>query len=105
MLALEAAGFAGRGDGWRLAQDGQIARGGRIPISTFGGSKARGDSGGATGVYQIGEVALQLQGRAGAAQVPSVRLGMAQCLGGAGATAVTHILARDESLRQGSDSS
>ncbi|OGO15376.1 MAG: hypothetical protein A2Y93_01305 [Chloroflexi bacterium RBG_13_68_17] len=105
VLALEAAGFAGRGDGWRLAQDGQIARGGRIPISTFGGSKARGDSGGATGVYQIGEVALQLQGRAGAAQVPSVRLGMAQCLGGAGATAVTHILARDESLRQGSDSS
>ncbi len=105
VLTLEAAGFAERGQGWRLAQAGDIARSGRIPISTFGGSKARGDSGGATGVYQVGEVALQLQGRAGSSQVTGVRFGMAQCLGGAGATAVTHILARAESLQQGSDSS
>ncbi len=104
-LALEAAGFADRGQGWRLARDGQIARGARIPISTFGGSKARGDSAGATGVYQLAEVVLQVQGRAGGAQVPGVRCGMAQCLGGAAATAVTHIVTGDESLRPGSDSS
>ena len=57
-LSLEAAGFAARGEGWRLAQDGDIAMGGRIPICTFGGSKARGDSGGGTGVYQAAEIAL-----------------------------------------------
>jgi acetyl-CoA C-acetyltransferase len=95
-LALEASGFAARGEGWRLAADGQIGRSGLIPISTFGGSKARGDAGGATGVYQVAELALQLQGRAGEAQVEGARLGMAQCLGGAGATAATHILARSD---------
>jgi acetyl-CoA C-acetyltransferase len=92
-LALEAAGFADRGQGWHLARDGAIARDGALPILTFGGSKARGEVGGATGIYQIAEVALQLQGRAGECQVRGARVGMAQCLGGAGATAATTILA------------
>ena len=39
-LALEAAGFAGRGQGWTLAADGSIARDGRIPCATMGGLKA-----------------------------------------------------------------
>ena len=47
---------------------------------------------GATGVYQIVEVAQQLRGEAGNCQVPNARIGMAQNLGGMGATAVTHIL-------------
>jgi len=92
-LSLEAAGFAPLGEGWRLA-NGAIARTGRIPISTLGGLKARGNPGGATGVYQIAEVALQLRGEAGPCQVEGAKWGMAQCLGGAGATAVTHILER-----------
>ncbi len=94
-LSLEAAGFAEKGQGWRLAHDGQIGLQGRIPITTFGGSKARGDSGGATGVYQLAEVALQLQERAGKNQVADAKLGMAQCLGGIGSTACTHILGRE----------
>jgi acetyl-CoA C-acetyltransferase len=93
-LSLEAAGFAAFGEGWKLAQGGAIAREGRIPISTFGGLKARGNPGGATGVYQAAEAALQLRGEAGPCQVAGARWGMAQCLGGAGATAVTHILTR-----------
>jgi len=90
-LALEAAGLAERGQGWRLAAGGQVGLRGQHPICTFGGSKARGEVGGATGVYQAAEVVLQLQGRAGRNQVPGTRLAMAQCLGGAGATAATHI--------------
>ncbi len=97
-LALEAAGFAARGEGWRLAQDGAIGREGKIPICTFGGSKGRGDTAGATGVYQAAEVVMQLQGRAGENQVRDARIGMAQCLGGSGATAATHILIRDDGL-------
>jgi len=89
-LSLEAAGFAERGQGWQLAQ-GAIALTGRIPISTLGGLKARGNPGGATGVYQSAEVVLQLRGAAGPTQVPEARWGMAQSIGGAGATAVTHI--------------
>jgi acetyl-CoA C-acetyltransferase len=92
-LSLEAAGFAAHGQGWKLAA-GEIGRGGRIPISTFGGLKARGNPGGATGVYQAAEVVLQLRWAAGPNQVEGAHWGMAQCLGGAGATAVTHILQR-----------
>ena len=91
-LSLEACGFAGQGQGWQLARDGQIGRDGRIPISTFGGLKARGNPVGATGLYQIVEVTGQLRGQAGDNQVPDARIGMAQNLGGTGATAVTHIL-------------
>jgi acetyl-CoA C-acetyltransferase len=92
-LALESSGFASRGEGWRLAADGEIVLQGRVPAMTFGGSKARGEAGGATGLYQAAEVVLQLQRRAGENQVPGARIGMAQCLGGAGATAATHIFA------------
>ncbi|MFL7839849.1 MAG: thiolase domain-containing protein [Candidatus Promineifilaceae bacterium] len=93
-LSLEASGFAERGEGWKLARDGEIGRNGRIPISTMGGLKARGNPMGATGVYQVVEVAQQLRGQAGACQVPDARIGMAQNIGGSGATAVTHILRR-----------
>jgi acetyl-CoA C-acetyltransferase len=50
---------------------------------------------GATGIYQVIEVALQLRGQAGANQVKEARLGMAQNIGGSGATAVTTILEAD----------
>ncbi len=91
-LALEAAGFAAQGEGIELARAGQIRRDGSIPISTFGGLKARGNPLGATGVYQIVEIARQLQGKAGGNQIENATIGMAQNLGGLGATAITHIL-------------
>jgi len=91
-LSLEAAGFAARGKGVGLALDGQIGLDGRIPITTLGGLKARGHPVGATGMYQIAEVALQLRGEAGAGQVSGARLGMAQNIGGSGATVITTIL-------------
>lgn len=91
-LSLEATGFAERGKGVALALDGEIRLDGRIPIATMGGLKARGNPVGATGVYQIIEVAQQLRGEAGANQVPDARWGMAQNIGGSGATIITHIL-------------
>ncbi|WP_423225133.1 thiolase domain-containing protein [Candidatus Amarolinea aalborgensis] len=94
-LSLEAAGFADPGHGVRLAEEGEIAIGGRVPISTMGGLKARGHPVGATGVYQIVELVQQLQGQAGANQVPHARIGMAQNIGGSGATIITHILANE----------
>ena len=93
-LSLEAAGFADRGKGLRLALEGEIGIQGRVPVSTMGGLKARGHPVGATGVYQAVEVVQQLRGLAGVNQVPDARLGMAQNIGGSGATVVTHILER-----------
>lgn len=93
-LSLEATGFAERGRGTRLAVEGEIAPGGRIPIATMGGLKARGHPVGATGLYQLVETVLQLRGDAGANQVKDARIGMAQNIGGSGSTIITHILER-----------
>jgi acetyl-CoA C-acetyltransferase len=93
-LQLEAAGFAERGTGWKLAVEGALTPTGRLPISTFGGLKARGNPLGATGVYQVAEVALQLRGAAGANQIEGARLGLALNMGGLGTTAVAHLLER-----------
>ncbi|MFO7943381.1 MAG: thiolase domain-containing protein [Anaerolineales bacterium] len=93
-LSLEACGFAERGQGPRLAQEGEIRPDGRIPITTMGGLKARGHPVGATGMYQIVEVVKQLRGEAGPAQIDGAKVGMAQNIGGSGATIVTHILKR-----------
>jgi acetyl-CoA C-acetyltransferase len=90
-LSLEGSGFAERGQGYRLALDGQIAPHQRVPICTRGGLKARGHPVGATGVYQGVEVVQQLRGDAGATQVDGAKIGMAQNIGGSGATVVTHI--------------
>lgn len=91
-LSLEACGFAERGQGPRLGLDGEILLKGCIPISTMGGLKARGHPVGATGIYQIVEVVEQLRGEAGPNQIDGARVGMAQNIGGSGATIITHIL-------------
>jgi acetyl-CoA C-acetyltransferase len=91
-LSLEASGFAERGQGPRLGLDGDIQIGGRFPITTRGGLKARGHPVGATGMYQIVEVVEQLRGQCGTTQVEGAKIGMAQNIGGSGATILTHIL-------------
>jgi acetyl-CoA C-acetyltransferase len=93
-MSLEAAGFAPRGEGWKMAADGGISLKGKLPCATLGGLKARGFAGGATGVYQAVEAARQLRGEAGLNQVESAKIGMIQSLGGPASTAVTHILQR-----------
>jgi acetyl-CoA C-acetyltransferase len=91
-LSLEACGFAERGQGPRLGLEGQIGIKGRLPISTMGGLKARGHPVGATGVYQVVELAQQLRCEAGKNQVDGALTGMAQNIGGSGAAIATHIL-------------
>jgi len=93
-LSLEAAGFANKGAGLGVALDGEIGLEGRVPVATMGGLKARGHPVGATGVYQVVEIVQQLRGLAGKNQVPDARLGMAQNIGGSGATVITHVLER-----------
>jgi acetyl-CoA C-acetyltransferase len=93
-LALESAGFAIRGQGWKLAAEGAIALNGRIPCATMGGLKARGFPGGATGVYQAVEATMQLRGQAEANQIADAKYALIQSLGGPASTAVSHILER-----------
>ncbi|MCI0556649.1 MAG: hypothetical protein L0287_37390 [Anaerolineae bacterium] len=91
-LQLEAVGFAVRGKGWKLAEDGAIRLDGRIPCATMGGMKARGFAGGAAGVYQAVEAVAQLRVQAGANQISNAKTALIQSLGGPASTAVSHIL-------------
>ncbi|HEX6036343.1 MAG TPA: thiolase domain-containing protein [Anaerolineales bacterium] len=91
-LSLEACGFAEHGKGVRLGLDNEISPTGRVPICTRGGLKARGHPVGATGMYQIVEVVQQLRGECNGTQVDGAKIGMAQNIGGSGATILTHIL-------------
>ncbi len=91
-LSLEACGFAERGQGVRLGLENEIGPTGRIPICTRGGLKARGHPVGATGVYQIVEIVQQLRRECKETQVNGAKIGMAQNIGGSGATVLSHIL-------------
>ena len=92
ILAIEDLGFAQKGEGGRLTAEGQTAIGGKVAVNTSGGLKARGDPIGATGVAQIVELVAQLRGTAGKRQVAGAKVGLAQNVGGTGATSVVHIL-------------
>jgi acetyl-CoA C-acetyltransferase len=91
-LSLEACGFAEQGQGPRLGLEDEISPNSRLPISTRGGLKARGHPVGATGIYQVVEIVQQLRGECGQTQVEGAKVGMAQNIGGSGATVLTHII-------------
>lgn len=92
VIALEDMGFAKKGEGWVIAGNGECRLGGKHPVNTSGGLKSCGHPVGATGVKQIVELALQLRKVAGERQVNKARVGLAHNVGGAGGTAVVHIL-------------
>jgi acetyl-CoA C-acetyltransferase len=90
-LLLEACGFAEQGEGWRLAEDKEIFRNGSIPVATMGGLKGRGHPIGATALYQVCEIVLQLTEQAGKNQIKKPKIGLLQSVGGAATTLITHI--------------
>jgi len=92
ICCIEALGFAERGCGRVAAREGLTALGGRIPVNTSGGLKAKGHPVGATGIAQAIEIFEQLRGEAGERQVADARIGLAQNMGGSGASSVVHIL-------------
>jgi acetyl-CoA acetyltransferase len=97
ILATESLGFCARGEGGRLVEEGVTSLGGRLPVNPSGGRLSLGHPLGATGVVQVVELTRQLQGRAGARQVPGAKVALAHVMGGStpgigtGASAV-HIL-------------
>ena len=94
VLSLESLGLVERGRAAKFVAGGGAARDGELPTNTFGGLKARGNPLGATGVYQVAEVALQLRGAAGDHQVENAEVGLAQNMGGLGSTCAVTILRR-----------
>ena len=95
ICAIEDLGFAKKGEGGIVTQNGETAIGARIPVNTSGGLKSCGHPVGATGVKQAVEIVEQLRGEAGKRQVDGAEVGMTHNVGGSGATAVVHIFSRD----------
>jgi acetyl-CoA acetyltransferase len=87
-------GFCADGEQEKWISDGDTQIGGRLPVNTDGGLIANGEPIGASGLRQVYEIVLQLQGRAGERQVPNnPRVGYTHLYGAPGASAVS-ILSR-----------
>jgi acetyl-CoA C-acetyltransferase len=92
----EEVGFFERGKSYVAMRDGVTALGGRLPINTSGGLKAKGHPVGATGVSQVFELVKQLRGECvkEGRQVPNARHGLAVNFGGFGNNVVTTICSK-----------
>ncbi len=93
-LNLEALGLVERGKAHIRVEGGDFNRDGWLPVNPEGGLKARGHPVGATGVYQVAEIYLQLSDRAGRCQVEGAETAIAVNIGGTGSNASVHILRR-----------
>lgn len=93
LLHYEGLGLCPKGEGARLARDGDTELGGRVPVNVSGGLISKSHPVGATGVAQFAELTWQLRGEADGRQVEGARVGLAHSQGGtgleAGATCVT----------------
>jgi acetyl-CoA C-acetyltransferase len=95
IIAYEDLGFCKAGEGGSLVEKGETRLGGRIPVNTSGGLKAKGHPVGATGTGQAYEIYLQLTGQADRRQVKDAEIGLTHNVGGSGATATVHVYQRD----------
>jgi acetyl-CoA C-acetyltransferase len=94
LIEYEAMGLAKRGEGGRIALEGQTEKGGRLPVNPSGGLKAKGHPIGATGVSMHALTAMQLTGEAGGIQVEGAKLGGIFNMGGAAVANYVSILER-----------
>lgn len=94
IVATEGLGLFEPGAGGLAAEKGWTSLGGKIPVNTSGGLKAKGHPIGATGAAQIVEVVTQLRGEAGPRQVEGARIGLTHTLGGNAATVLVSLFGR-----------
>lgn len=94
LIEYEAMGLAKRGEGAKVALEGQTEKGGRLPVNPSGGLKAKGHPIGATGVSMHVLSAMQLTGEAGGIQVEGAKLGGIFNMGGAAVANYVSILER-----------
>ncbi len=94
LLALEDLGFVEKGEAGPAFAGGRFGAGGLPTVNPSGGLKAQGQPFGAVGVAQVVELVRQLRGQADERQVAGATLGLAQNVGGTGATSVVTLLER-----------
>jgi acetyl-CoA C-acetyltransferase len=85
-------GFAKKGEGAKLIEEGRTALDGDIPVNPSGGLKSFGHPIGASGVRMVYEIVTQLRGQAGLRQIKNPRLGLVHNVGGPGAVSCVAVL-------------
>lgn len=98
ILALEDLGFweKGRGGAEAVKQKTRFDDNDGLIVNTSGGLKASGHPVGATGIKQIGELFLQINGLATSRQIQSCNYALTHNVGGSGGTAVVNIFSNYE---------
>ena len=80
---LESLGFAEKGQGWRMVEEGATSiDGGDLPVNCSGGVLSSNPIG-ASGMIRFGEAALQVMGLAGDHQVDGAKTAVGHAYGGA----------------------
>ncbi|MCD6162232.1 MAG: thiolase domain-containing protein [candidate division Zixibacteria bacterium] len=93
IMVIEALGFVDKGKGGSAIADGLTIIEGKKPVNASGGLKSKGHPVGATGVAQIVELTKQIRGEADEGrQIKKADIGLAQNMGGSGASTAVHIL-------------
>lgn len=94
LLSIEAIGLAETKKGIEFLENGNLSIS-KTPICSLGGSKARGYPIAASGIYQVIEAIMQLDGEAGDSQVENAKNALIQSISGVGASAITCILSKE----------
>ena len=95
VYALEALGFAKRGEALDLIMSGRMAPGGDLPLNTNGGGLSYTHSG-MYGMFALVEGIRQLRGQRGEGQVPNAQIGLCHGVGGMFSASATVIFTNQE---------
>lgn len=94
LLCVEGLRFAEWGASWRMIKEGRFSKDDKPALNLSGGLKARGHPVGATGVYQVAEIAMQLRGDFPGIKASSPSIGLALNTGGVATLTSVVILKR-----------
>ena len=104
ILNYEDLGFAKKGEGPKLLEEGIVNLDGQKPANPSGGLISKGHPIGATGVAQIVELFDQLKGKAEKIQIPDVEIGLQHNIGlgrgSTGSVSVVSICSRERELKK-----
>ncbi|MCS7128601.1 MAG: thiolase domain-containing protein [Desulfurococcaceae archaeon] len=93
-VSLESLGFSDEGKSVKEWMEGRFAKGSKPEVNFSGGLKARGHPVGATGVYQVAEVVMQLRGDFPGYRASDPEVGLTQNIGGVGTISSVIVLRR-----------
>jgi acetyl-CoA C-acetyltransferase len=92
-MAIDHFGITGPGESWKAVENGDLERGGAIPVNPSGGLIGVGHPVGATGVRMLHDAAQQVTGQAGDCQVEGAAAVATLNIGGSLTTAVSFVVA------------